>query len=455
MRRRTVDGSGGTVPLVVEASLAEALAARVARTRAPASTGSTAARDAAAIDFLGDAVATFALEGGLDRQHIRAALEQTAAQLDIPIPTLRFHVYRRALASRDAARHSPRLAAEFALRLLVVLDVVEGASLWVTAASGKIECVSAAGDAPRSRRLAAAARELLSGTVAPAGSFAGAMVERWDRPYAALVVRTARGAVAVPAYLSEAAEALSPLLEREALYQEGADRERDLVAAAERRSIRIAFDLHDGPLQELVLLADDLRRTRGQVGSLLEGRQQNLVEGRFDDLEARLYELDRSLRRIVHSGSACATEQPLADTLRKELDQLEEAGIRSGLEIEGDLDDLTDSQRIVLFRVVQEALSNVRRHSRATSVAVAVSGAAGHVTVSVVDDGCGFEPADTLAQARRRGRFGLNGLSERARLLGGDVEIASRLGAGSTIRVTIPRWKPLQASETVVFGVTG
>ncbi|HTA06462.1 MAG TPA: hypothetical protein VK774_08875, partial [Solirubrobacteraceae bacterium] len=72
-----------------------------------------------------------------------------------------------------------------------------------------------------------------------------------------------------------------------------------LVEGSDRRLTRLGFDLHDGPLQELLLLGEDLRMFRGQLTSVLaEGEKERLLRGRLDDLDARLVELERALRRI-------------------------------------------------------------------------------------------------------------------------------------------------------------
>ena len=237
------------------------------------------------------------------------------------------------------------------------------------------------------------------------------------------------------------------------LFDRHAARERSLVSGGERRLVRLGFDLHDGPLQELVALADDLRLARDQVASVLEGSHRSLVSGRFDDLEARLGSLDRGLRDIAHSvRSTSAVEQPLEHALRSEVDGLERAtGIHVELDVGGDVATLTDSQKIVLFRVVQESLSNIRKHSRATRAVVRVRALSGYVSLEVSDNGCGF----AASGARAKRRLGLVGVVERVRLLGGDVEIESSPGNGVLVRATLPRWRPaVESVTTPVYAVT-
>ncbi|MFM9024841.1 MAG: PAS domain-containing sensor histidine kinase [Planctomycetaceae bacterium] len=87
----------------------------------------------------------------------------------------------------------------------------------------------------------------------------------------------------------------------------------------------------------------------------------------------------------------------------------------------------------VIFRIVQEALTNVRKHAAARHVSVTLQSVADRVLVRVVDDGRGFDPA-----AVPETRFGLEGIRQRCRLLGGEPRITSGPGAGTTIEATLP-----------------
>ena len=93
---------------------------------------------------------------------------------------------------------------------------------------------------------------------------------------------------------------------------------------------------------------------------------------------------------------------------------------------------------LALFRIVQEALSNVKRHSGARSVRVRIEFGAGAVKAVVSDDGRGFEAPRRLSDLASERSLGLAGMEERARMLGGRVSLESRSGAGTTITVEIP-----------------
>lgn len=209
--------------------------------------------------------------------------------------------------------------------------------------------------------------------------------------------------------------------------------------AAERRLARLGFDLHDGPLQEIVALAEELRLAARQVVSLVPEEDRARVGGRFDDLHARLGSLDTSLREIASATRSTTAAAPqVVEALESELEALERAtGIATELEVDGDVSELTDSQKIALFRVVQEAASNIRKHSGAGRASVALQSTRTWVHLTITDDGCGFDLGD-----RAHDRLGLAGIAERVRLLGGVVEIDSRRGAGTVVRATLPQWRP-------------
>jgi signal transduction histidine kinase len=403
----------------------------------------------AALDFLGDAIVAVALEHRFEPGEARAAVTAAADELGVPPEAAAFAVFRRALASKEFAQLPPVGAAELALALLLELAPAAAGSLWILDAAGSTTCLVSHGKAPRSRRLREVAKAALDGVTAGSPQVHVRVVERWDRPYAALVVR---GRIAesehLEEYLEEAANALAPLLERASLFDRRVQREHDLVAAGERRLLRLGFDLHDGPLQEIVALADEIRTASKQISAVVPDDFRDRVLGRFNDVHARLGALDEGLRQIAHSiRSTTAVARPVADAVEAELVALQSAtGIEGELEADGDLSSLSDSQKIVLFRVVQEALSNVRKHSGAGRVSVVLRSRRTFVYLTVTDDGCGFDP-----RGLDTGRLGLAGISERVRLLGGAVEIETSLGAGTTVRATLPQWKPSTPAAATIY----
>ena len=273
----------------------------------------------------------------------------------------------------------------------------------------------------------------------------GAPVLRWQQPHAALVGRAhPNDRLRTRAFLQEAARCAAPVLEREMLLERSADRERKLAEASERHLMRLGFDLHDGPLQDLAALSMDVQSARAEITQRISVRARRLVGGRLDDLHAQINILESSLRELAKSLQPISIlERPLPEVLRREVDKFESRGLpRVTLELGGDLEGLTGSQRITIYRIVQEGLSNVRDHSEATGVRVTVDGRKGLVRVHIEDNGKGFHVEPTMIRAAKNGRLGLVGIGERVRVLGGQFDVRSRIGGPTILSVELLRWLP-------------
>jgi signal transduction histidine kinase len=118
------------------------------------------------------------------------------------------------------------------------------------------------------------------------------------------------------------------------------------------------------------------------------------------------------------------------------------SSVQPTVNIEGHLDDLTGTQRITLYRIAQEALSNVCDHSGATEVSVSLRVVKTHISMEITDNGKGFDVDFTLMDASRRGRIGLLGMFERVRLIGGDLQLDSRLGGPTRLSVKLAHYTP-------------
>jgi signal transduction histidine kinase len=427
-----------------------------ARGLAAADGGSADLRRSAAVEFLSDAVTALALDGAWEPGDARQGVIAAAPALDMAPGAALLAVFVRALGSTDAAQLPPQMATDFFLWLLIELGPADAASLWTIGDTRRLDCIAGAGEAPKTRRFRAAATAALNDRPGGSAQMHAFSIERWDRPYAVLVTRcNARQSARLNVWLREAARAFSPVFERETMFERDAAREHELVSGSERRLLRLGYDLHDGPLQEVVALAEDLRLIRAQVRPLLAEGLAARVDGRFDDLDARLAALDRGLRDIALSvRPSTAVERPLEHALRHELESLERSsGVTIKLDVTGKVDDLTDSQRITLYRVAQEALANVRKHSGATTARVCLRAAAAYVELVVSDDGCGFDVRRTVQRALQCDRLGLAGVTERVHLLGGELVLDARIGEGVVVRATLPRWRPREVQPTSTYAV--
>jgi len=219
--------------------------------------------------------------------------------------------------------------------------------------------------------------------------------------------------------------------------------EPGLAAANERLLVRLGFDLHDGPLQQVHALAQDLRLLREQVLTLTGSEYREPLLGRFGDLEAQLTELHQDLRDLAHSlEPRSLLQQPLPRAVARELKTLSRrTGIATTVEREGSFAALTASQQIALLRVLQEALSNVRQHSRASAVHVELVENDDGVCMEIRDDGHGFDPDAVVPDERGQSGIGVVGMRERLRLLGGRLELESASGGPTVVRAILPRWE--------------
>ncbi|HWQ24033.1 MAG TPA: sensor histidine kinase [Gaiellaceae bacterium] len=441
-----LEGRPETVRPALEGALAEARDVRAGCAHPDLGDTMAAVRYAAA------ALVELAAALELEEADVPAAAAALAEVCAFPLATARFVLLDQAVSDARLLELPPLVACEIQLRLLLGSGVLAEVSLW-RRSTGGLELLLALGDGAESgpsRRVRAEAKAVLRGrsrlSLLGGSTLRSAPVRRFGRPYAALVGRL--GSVAPPvadAYLGAVATALGPVLEREQLLERSGERERTLVAAAERRLMRLGFDLHDGPIQDVLALAADVRLLQQQVYPFVLESHREQAYGRFDDLTARLTELDRQLRELAHSlETKSVLSRPLGEILHREVDAFaERAGIEARLEIRGDPDSLSSAQRITVFRMIQEALANVREHSGASSVEVRLSARRSAIEVRIVDDGMGFEVERALAKAAQRGRLGLVGMGERVRMLGGTFEIESAPGGPTTLTVTLPRWEPL------------
>jgi signal transduction histidine kinase len=215
-----------------------------------------------------------------------------------------------------------------------------------------------------------------------------------------------------------------------------------LAEANERLLVRLGFDLHDGPLQQVYALAQDVRLLREQILTLVEREHRDPVVGRFADLESQLTEMHRDLRDLAHSlEPRSLLQQPLPDAVAREVDALSRrTGVSTSIDSTGSFDELSDSQRIALLRVLQETLSNIRQHSGAAKVAVLLHNGDEGLCMEVSDDGHGFDPDSVEPDGEGQSGIGVVGMHERLRLLGGRLELESAPGGPTVVRALLPRW---------------
>jgi signal transduction histidine kinase len=363
----------------------------------------------------------------------------------------RIALAREVLRAPELLSLLPAVAIEAQLAMLVAFAPLRSASLWTLDDAEQVTCVRHVGDGGPSRGAKELAGQLLAGGNVKQSArrlLLGRPVGRWQQPLAALIGSARPGMRdACDSFLAEAVPMLGAVVERDALLAGNSESERLLVQSSERKLTRLGFDLHDGPIQDAAMLAQDLRLLRDQVDVVVGNpKDRGLVGGRLDDLDAQLLALDAELRRIsneVHAASVLLN-RPFTRALR---DVAQSFAARTNIEprltLDGDMGLISGSQQIALLNIVHEALTNVREHSRATEVEVAVSVNAEGVEAQIADNGRGFDLEATLIRAARKGRLGLVAMHERVRLLGGQCRIDSRPGGPTVVSVALKRWEPL------------
>jgi signal transduction histidine kinase len=411
----------------------------------------------ALIARVADVLARVALDHAWRRAELRRLVRAVADSTRLPEETVRLELLARVARDPRIIELSPPVAVEIELNAFYSLTGVQEVSLWTKSALERLELVFSAGRKP-GRTARDTARALLEGsTLERRANTHGRVVLRWQRPGAALVFATRDEESELPsAGARETGGALALILEREALLARSASRERALVEGGERLLARLGFDLHDGPIQDVAALAGDIHLFRSQLDAILaSGAGSAGLAGRIDDLDARVRAVDRSLRQMVHSlESPTVARRPLDEAVRGEVEAFETLTDQDvDLVLRGDFSELTDSQRIAVLRIVQESLTNIREHSAATEVSVEVTANAEEISAEIRDNGRGFDVERTFVRAARSGRFGLVGMSERVRLLGGRFDVRSSPGGPTTISLVLPAWRPATVEAPLVAAV--
>ena len=205
----------------------------------------------------------------------------------------------------------------------------------------------------------------------------------------------------------------------------------------ERR--RIARELHDSAGQVIAALSMNLGRLVDELRVKDPGLLALAIEG-----QAYAQELDKEVRTTAYLlHPPLLDEIGLSAALDWYVDGLKQrAGLKVTLNLQRDLERPSREMELAIFRVVQECLSNIHRHSGSSSARIRIARESGKVIVEVSDEGRGMDP-DKLAKLRARSTgLGLRGIRERVRPFNGDVEIESHVDRGTSVRITFPIAEP-------------
>lgn len=208
-----------------------------------------------------------------------------------------------------------------------------------------------------------------------------------------------------------------------------------ITRAHEEERNRIARELHDDTVQALVAISHRLD-TLVSDGNAVPEEQVRSLEELQRDVDGILV----GIRRFTQDLRPPTLEYlGLLPALREQVSQArKEFGLDANLKVSGIERRFTKEEELLIYRIIQEALRNVWRHSEAGKVGVSIEFDDGKTRVMVEDNGKGFEQQEGLELAKI-GKLGLIGMMERARLLRGTLTVRSTLGSGTTVILDIPR----------------
>jgi len=207
-----------------------------------------------------------------------------------------------------------------------------------------------------------------------------------------------------------------------------------IILAQEEERKRIAREIHDGPAQ---LLANLVLRTE-IVERMLVKQEFKMVQDEIVDLKGQVRASLEEIRKVIFNLRPMALDDlGLIPTLRKYIYDFEEKiRIRTLIETRGKEHRLSSAMEAAIYRLVQEALTNVAKHAQASYVVVEITYQAQMVKIVVQDNGCGLR-LDQL-EKKSQDHFGIIGMRERVELLDGRMEIESAVNDGTKIIIHIP-----------------
>ena len=206
----------------------------------------------------------------------------------------------------------------------------------------------------------------------------------------------------------------------------------EVTKAQEEERKRIARELHDETAQDLATLLLDIET----VTRAAEGPAEQTLE-RLQSLRNRAESIMQGIRRMSHELRPDILDHlglvPALEWLADEMGTTR--GIETSVVVLGTSRRLPPDVELLLFRIAQEALSNVRKHAEATQAEIRVEFGPQHVGLAVADDGKGFVLPQRLGDFAAGGKLGILGMQERARALGGELSVRSEAHVGTTVSV--------------------
>jgi two-component system sensor histidine kinase DegS len=214
---------------------------------------------------------------------------------------------------------------------------------------------------------------------------------------------------------------------------------KQVFRAQEDERRRIAQELHDGVTQPIL---GNASLARSLVDKLRNETDEDSVTD-LSTIEENSLLVAEDIRRICRDLRPSALDHlGFVPSVRWLVDNFrEETGIEVEFSSEGDSQEITPDVSTTLFRIVQESLSNIRKHAKATKLTVRLKFIDSNVSIMVQDNGNGFALPEHISSLATKGKFGLIGLHERAQSIGARLEIETHLGQGTEIKITMQNAK--------------
>jgi signal transduction histidine kinase len=207
-----------------------------------------------------------------------------------------------------------------------------------------------------------------------------------------------------------------------------------ITDAQEDERRRLARELHDETIQDLIVIDQHIQMIQ------MEQEDSPALEGMLANLRSEVGESIQELRRLIRALRPIYLDDlglvPALEMLANETK--EEHRLKILFSVDGAIQRLEPSAELAIYRIVQEGLSNSIRHAQAESITIRLQFLEDRFIVNLHDDGVGFSPPDRLRDLGAMGHFGLMGISERAELIGAQLELKSDPVTGTHIRIELP-----------------
>jgi two-component system sensor histidine kinase DegS len=203
------------------------------------------------------------------------------------------------------------------------------------------------------------------------------------------------------------------------------------IKMLEEEKRRIARELHDGPAQDLTNIS-----MRLDIISRLLDSDIERAKAELNRTNSRIVSAINEIRRLIYDLRPVAIDEVGLVSATRDMLKRFTSEANLGFEMDADAsvaDQFPAARQVAMFRLIQEIANNIRKHAEATMVTVRFTNNTTHLTITVKDNGKGFNP-DFIPD----GHYGIIGMKERAAFLGGCLEIDSELGKGSLFTISVP-----------------